>query len=46
MTFVNQFNTLVNTLSDKLRSNADNKTTIYLMNELNKTTLDAIALVN
>lgn len=46
MTFVDHFNQVTNTLTDKLRSKADGKTVVQLFNELNRTTLDAIALVN
>ena len=46
MTFVDHFNQVTNTLTEKLRSKADGKTIINLFNELNRTTLDAIALVN
>ena len=46
MTFVDHFNQVTNTLTDKLRSKADGKTVVQLFNELNRTTLDAIALVS
>ena len=45
MTFVDQFNQITNTLTEKLRTVSDGKTFVYLFNELNRTTLDAIALV-
>jgi hypothetical protein len=46
ITFVGHFNQIVNTLSEKLRARADNKTVVNLLNELNRATLDAIALVS
>lgn len=46
MTFVSHFNQIVNTLSDKLRSKADGKTVISMFDEINRATLDAIALVS
>jgi hypothetical protein len=42
---VNHFNTITNTLIDKLRKAADDKTEIILLNEINRAALDAIALV-
>ena len=46
MTFVDHFNEIVNILSEKLRTKADNKTMISLMSEINRATLDAISLVS
>lgn len=46
VTFVDHFNQIVDTLSEKLRSKADNKTVICLLNEINRATLDAIAIVS
>ena len=46
MTFVDHFNQITDILNDKLRTMADGKTTVHLFNEINKATLDAIALVN
>ena len=46
MTFVDHFNQIIGTLLEKLRSKADNKTVVNLMDELNRTTLDAIGMVN
>ena len=46
MTFVGHFNQIVNTLSEKLRTKADDKTVVSLMYEINRVTLDAIALVS
>lgn len=45
MNLVGHFNQIVNGLSDKFRSHADGKTVIYLLNEINRATLDAIAMV-
>ena len=45
MTFVNQFNIKADILMERLRSLADGKTTIKLLNEFNRATLDAIAQV-
>lgn len=44
-TFIDQFNVKADMLSERLRSMADGKTMINLLNELNNTTLDAIAQV-
>lgn len=46
MTFMNHFNQITNTLTEKFRSMADGKTVVNLFNEVNRATLDAIALVN
>ena len=46
MTFVDHFNQITDILNDKLRTMADGKTTVHLFNEINRATLDAIALVN
>jgi hypothetical protein len=43
---VDHFNQIVNSLSEKLRARADGKTVVVLGEELNRATLDAIALVN
>ena len=43
---MDHFNQIVNTLSEKLRARADGKTVVGLMDEINRATLDAIALVN
>lgn len=45
MTFLNQFNSLTDVLMEKLRLKADGKTVVTLFNEINRVTLDAIALV-
>jgi len=45
VTFVQQFNTITNALLENLRLKADGKTVVSLFNELNRATLDAIALV-
>lgn len=45
MTFVDHFNQITDCLTEKFRSVADGKTTVNLFNELNRATLDAIALV-
>lgn len=45
MTFVSHFNQIVDVLSEKLRANADGKHLVHLGNEINRATLDAIALV-
>ncbi len=45
MTFIGQFNQITNTLTEKFRTMADGKTMVHLFNELNRATLDAIALV-
>ena len=46
MTLMDHFNQITNTLTEKLRSMADGKTVVNLFNEVNRATLDAIALVN
>lgn len=46
MTFVKQFNSIANTLLEKLRQTADGKTIVPLFNEFNRATLDAIAMVS
>lgn len=46
MEFVGQFNQKADILMEKLRSMADGKTVISLFPEINRATLDAIALVN
>ena len=46
VTFVDHFNQIVNTLSEKLRAKANGKTVVGLMDELNRATLDAIAIVS
>lgn len=43
---MDHFNQIVNSLSEKLRARADGKTVVVLGEELNRATLDAIALVN
>lgn len=45
MSFVSHFNNIVNAVSVKLRSQADGKTPVNLLNEMNRATLDAIAMV-
>ena len=45
MTFVDHFNQITDILNDKLRTMADGKTVVHLFNEINRATLDAIALV-
>ncbi len=45
MTFVNQFNTKADILTEKLRTKADGKTIINLLDEFNRVALDAIAQV-
>ena len=45
MTFVDHFNQITDVLNDKLRTMADGKTVVHLFNEINRATLDAIALV-
>lgn len=45
MTFVDHFNEITNGLTHKFRSLADGKTVVCLFNEINRATLDAIALV-
>jgi len=45
MTFVNQFNSKADILTEKLRTQADGKTVISLLDEFNRVALDAIAQV-
>lgn len=45
MTFIGQFNQITNSLTEKFRTMADGKTVVNLFNEINRATLDAIALV-
>lgn len=45
MTFIDHFNQITITLTEKFRTMADGKTMVYLFNEINRATLDAIALV-
>jgi len=45
MTFIGQFNQITNNVTEKFRAIADGKTTVNLFNEINRATLDAIALV-
>jgi hypothetical protein len=45
MTFVKQFNQTADVLMERLRSLADGKTSVEMLNELNRATLDAIAHV-
>lgn len=45
MTFVTHFNEITNELTVKFRAKADGQTVVQLFNEINKATLDAIALV-
>ncbi len=45
MTFIDQFNDKAEILMERLRSLADGKTTISLLDEFNNITLDAIAKV-
>ena len=45
MNFVEQFNTKADLLVEKLGKSADGKTVIDLFSEINRATLDAIALV-
>ena len=45
MTFVDHFNQVINSLGEKFRAQADGKTVINFFNEINRATLDAIALV-
>lgn len=45
MTFVQQFNTISDILMENLRLQADGVTVVKLFNEMNRATLDAIALV-
>jgi hypothetical protein len=44
-TFLSHFNQIVDNLSDKFRNFTDGETTVNLFNELNRATLDAIAVV-
>ena len=46
MTFMDHFNQITNTLTEKLRTVSDGKTVVNLFSEINRATLDAIALVN
>lgn len=46
MNFVGQFNSKADVLMEKLSKLADDKTVVNLFNEINRATLDAIALVN
>lgn len=46
MNFVSQFNNKADVLMDKLMKLADGITPVNLFNEINRATLDAIALVN
>jgi hypothetical protein len=45
MNFVGQFNSKADILMEKLSKSADGKTPVNLFNEINRATLDAIALV-
>ena len=45
ITFIDQFNVKADMLTERLSSMADGKTVVTLLNELNNTTLDAIAQV-
>jgi hypothetical protein len=45
ITFIDQFNVKADILMDRLRSMADGKTIVLLLNELNNTALDAIVQV-
>jgi hypothetical protein len=45
MTFIDQFNSKVDILSERLRSFADGKRIVTLANEFNHTALDAIAQI-
>jgi len=45
MLSITQFNTIADTLMERLRTFADGKTPVRLFNEINRATLDAIALV-
>lgn len=45
MTLVGHFNEIIDTLAEKLRTKADGKTIINFFNEINRATLDSIALV-
>jgi len=46
MNFMNEFNSKGDILLERLRTLADGKTQVVLLNELNRTTLDAIASVS
>ena len=46
MKFVEQFNSTADMLMEKLTESADGKTLVRLLDEFNKATLDAIALVD
>lgn len=46
MTFIDHFNQITSVLTEKLRNMADGKTVVSLFSEINRATLDAIALVN
>ena len=46
MTFIEHFNQITTVLTEKFRNVADGKTVVTLFNEINRATLDAIALVN
>ena len=46
MTFVNQFNSKADILMEKLRTKADGKTVVTLLEEFNRVALDAIAQVD
>lgn len=46
MQLVGHFNEIIDTLADKLRSKADGKTVVNFFNEINRATLDSIALVS
>ncbi len=46
ITFIDQFNIKADMLMERLRSMSDGKTMVNLLNELNHTTLDAIAQVH
>jgi hypothetical protein len=45
MELVGHFNEIIDSLSEKLRSKADGKTAINFFTEINRATLDAIALI-
>ncbi len=45
MNFVKEFNTKADILIEKLSKSANGKTLVNLFNEINRATLDAIALV-
>ena len=45
MTLVGHFNEIIDTLAEKLRTKSDGKTIINFFNEINRATLDSIALV-